>query len=167
MFFCRDRCIPPHTHTPHPAMLYSTIPPCLTARPPFCCAISNIHDTTTATTMTTPTTTTITPTPPPPPHNQKSWEGHQIQCIQVARALHGALGARGFRLLLPDLLPLLLGTLKVERENHQPGGERPGSIAVMRLLAAVKVRGACTVETDATTAVGEPFFFFWPWVSDS
>ncbi|CAN0558911.1 unnamed protein product, partial [Ectocarpus sp. 12 AP-2014] len=50
----------------------------------------------------------------------QSWEGHQIQCIQVARALHGALGARGFRLLLPDLLPLLLGTLKVERENHQP-----------------------------------------------
>lgn len=71
----------------------------------------------------------------------KSWQGHLVQCIEVVKALHGALGPRAFRLLLPDLLPLALATLRSERDNG-PGSEgRPGSLAVMRFFAAVKVCG--------------------------
>lgn len=58
----------------------------------------------------------------------------------MAEALYRALGRRGFRLLLPELLPLLLGDLKSERDSVQSGADRPRSLAVMRFLAAVKVR---------------------------
>lgn len=57
----------------------------------------------------------------------------------MAKALYGALGARGFRLLLPDLLPLVLATVKSERNTDGGAAGRPGSMAVMRFLAAVKV----------------------------